>query len=126
MITDRTLEYIEITQNIESLYIPLQLSEKSKGQYDIVKQESHTILLENLQVIMSDSNYEKMANYNFIENVTGDVLIAGLGLGLIIKAIEDKSDVSSITVIEISPDIIDMVEIESNFNSKVTIINKSI
>jgi spermidine synthase len=79
-----------------------------------------------LQVIMSDSNYEKMANYNFIENVTGDVLIAGLGLGLIIKAIEDKSDVSSITVIEISPDIIDMVEIESNFNSKVTIINKSI
>jgi spermidine synthase len=126
MINDITLNPIEISNDIESLYPPLNLGQKSQGPYDIVIENGHLILLENLNVIMSDSNYEKIANSDFVKEAHGDVLIGGLGLGLIIKAIENKPEVTSITVVEISPDIIEMVQVESQFNNKVTIINKNI
>ena len=55
---------------------------------------------EKQEVVMSDSWMERYTNQAFIQKAKGDVLIAGLGLGMIILAIQGKAEVNSITVIE--------------------------
>ena len=62
------------------------------------------------QLMMSDTAMERISNSDFIHNAKGDVFIAGLGIGLIIKNIIDKPEVTSITVIERYQDVIDLVE----------------
>lgn len=79
---------------------------------------------EEYEVVMSDSEMEKRTNLDFINKATGDVLIGGLGLGMIILAIQDKEDIKSITVVEISQELVDlvMVGLKDKLNDKVKII----
>lgn len=63
-------------------------------------------------LMMSDTKMEKDSNREFVIMAEGDVFIAGLGIGLILHNIKDKVEkgiVKSITVIEISQDVIDLV-----------------
>jgi hypothetical protein len=63
----------------------------------------------NGQLMMSDTRMEKESNRDFINNAHGKVLIAGLGIGLILKNILQKEDITEITVIELYQDVIDLV-----------------
>lgn len=63
----------------------------------------------NNQLVMSDTDLEKSTNYRVVSKATGDVLIAGLGLGMILIPIVKKDSVKSITVIEKYQDVIDLV-----------------
>lgn len=63
-------------------------------------------------MMMSDTRMERITNRDFIYNAHGDVFIAGLGVGLILHNLKEKvekGEVTSITVIEISQDVIDLV-----------------
>lgn len=79
-------------------------------------------LLHNNECVMSDTDMEKRTNYEFCSNAHGDILIGGLGIGMIIMAIQDNPKVNSITVIEKSKEVIEMVATQLNFNAKVKII----
>lgn len=79
-------------------------------------------LSHNGECVMSDTSMEKRTNMDFYCNAYGDVLIGGLGIGMIILAIQDKPEVKSITVIEKYPEVIDMVASQLDFNDKVKII----
>lgn len=79
-------------------------------------------LTHNGECVMSDTNMEKRTNMDFVYNAYGDVLIGGLGIGMIILAIQDKPEVKSITVIEKNQEVINMVASQLNFNEKVKII----
>lgn len=79
-------------------------------------------LTHNGECVMSDTNMEKRTNMDFVCNAYGDVLIGGLGIGMIILAIQDKPEVKSITVIEKNQEVINMVASQLNFNEKVNII----
>lgn len=57
-------------------------------------------LCHNGQIVMSNTHMERWTNMNFCTHAHGDVLIGGLGIGLIILAIQDNPEVHSITVIE--------------------------
>jgi spermidine synthase len=59
---------------------------------------------------MSDTLMEKSSNVGVINNASGHVLIAGLGIGLILPAILAKKEVLSVTVIEKYKEVIDLVE----------------
>lgn len=61
------------------------------------------------KLVMSDTDMEKRTNSEFVEKAHGRVLIAGLGIGLIIRNIVDKPDVKEIFVVEKSQDLIDLV-----------------
>lgn len=61
-------------------------------------------------VMMSDTPMERNTNRQFIQKANGDVLIFGLGLGLVILPLLKKEDVKSIIVIELYQDLIDVVE----------------
>lgn len=79
-------------------------------------------LTHNGECVMSDTSMEKRTNMDFYCNAYGDVLIGGLGIGMIVLAIQDKPEVKSITVIEKYSEVIDMVAPQLDFNEKVKII----
>lgn len=76
----------------------------------------------NGTVMMSETPMEHRTNIDFVIHAHGDVLIGGLGLGMIVMAIQDKPDVFSITVIEKSKDVIAAVRPQLPLNSKVQVI----
>lgn len=61
------------------------------------------------QVIMSNTPMEVRTNQPIINRATGDVLINGLGLGMVLTAILKKDHVRTVTVIEKSQDVIQLV-----------------
>lgn len=73
------------------------------------------------KVIMSDTAMEKRTNRKFVENAHGKVLIGGLGIGLILLAIQDKEDVEQITVVEKNIEVIELVSKQLPLNQKVNI-----
>lgn len=58
---------------------------------------------------MSDTDNERVTNYEVLREAHGSVLIAGLGIGMILHPILAKPDVTSVTVIEKYQDVIDLV-----------------
>ena len=79
-------------------------------------------LIHNGQCVMSDTDMEKESNLEFCINAHGDIIIGGLGIGMIVMAIQDEPEVNSITVIEKNQEVIDIVASQLNFNNKVKII----
>lgn len=82
-------------------------------------------------VLMSDSYGERYSNIEIVERAQGDVLIAGLGIGMVVCPIVKKDSVKQVTVIEISEDVIKLVEPHirkylGKDSSKLTIIHADI
>lgn len=71
---------------------------------------------------MSETPMEHRTNMAFVTSAFGDVLIGGLGLGMIVLAIQDREEVQSVTVLEKSPDVIAAVAHQLPLNSKVRIL----
>ena len=59
--------------------------------------------------IMQDSEAEYNAHQWLWDNATGDVLIGGLGIGLVNEVLIDNDDITSVTIVENSQDVIDLV-----------------
>lgn len=60
--------------------------------------------------MMSDTDAERRSNYEVVRRATGDVLVAGLGLGMIFHPILAKPEVRSVTVVEKFADVVALVE----------------
>lgn len=69
--------------------------------------QKYARLLINGSVMMTDAEFERRTNAEFMREAHGDVLIAGLGLGLILDPVVKRCD--SVTVVEINPDVIALV-----------------
>lgn len=62
------------------------------------------------ELMMSDTQMERSSNIQVVLKARGDVLIAGLGIGLILVPILAKPEVKTVTVVEKYRDVIDLVE----------------
>lgn len=60
-------------------------------------------------LMMSDTPMERRTNWEVVREARGDVLVAGLGLGLILYPMLVNPEVRSITVVEKSRDVIGLV-----------------
>lgn len=60
-------------------------------------------------IVMSNTPMEVRTNAPFIKAAKGRVLISGLGLGMALKAVLAKPDVTSVKVIEIDGDLIHLI-----------------
>lgn len=78
-----------------------------KGRY--VAPGIYKRLVHKRRVIMSNTQAEIMDFRYFLNKAKGNVLINGLGLGVLLKALLDKPGIESVTVIEISEDVINLV-----------------
>ena len=83
-------------------------------------------LMNDGKLVMSDTDMEKRTNAEFCSKAHGDVLIGGLGIGLIVLAIQDKPEVNSITILECNQDVIDLVATQLPLNNKVKIVNADV
>nr|DAL67563.1 MAG TPA: Thermospermine synthase ACAULIS protein biosynthesis, tetraamine, thermospermine, spermidine [Bacteriophage sp.] len=83
-------------------------------------------LINRGECVMSDTPMEKETNRDFVRNAHGNVLIGGLGIGLIILAIQDKEDVKQITVVEKNREVIELVGKQLPLNPKVNIVNDDV
>jgi hypothetical protein len=76
-------------------------------------------------LVMSDTSMEHQTNWEFVDEARGNVLVAGLGLGMILHPVLAKPEVLSITVIEKHADVISLVG-PTVTNPKLTILNADI
>lgn len=83
-------------------------------------------LLHRGEVVMSDTDMEKRTNANFVRKAHGKVLVGGLGIGLILLAIQDKPEVEKIVVVEKRHEVIALIKDQLTLNSKVEIINADV
>jgi len=74
------------------------------------------------ELIMSDTEMERRTNRFFLTMAEGDVLIGGLGLGMVLLAVQDKESIKSVTVVEKYQEVIDLVVPQLPLNGKVAII----
>lgn len=77
---------------------------------EVIREGGYVQLFVNGCLAMSDTQMEKRSNYGVVWNAKGNVLIAGLGVGMILLPILEMHEVKSVTVIEKSQDVIDLVE----------------
>lgn len=76
----------------------------------MVKPATYTKLVHQERgVVMSNTPMEVTTNLPFIKRARGRVLINGLGLGMVLRAVLDKPEVTWVTVYEIDQDVIDLV-----------------
>jgi hypothetical protein len=76
--------------------------------------------------MMDQSQFEKDTNEIIVNAAKGDVLIAGLGIGLILLPIQEKEEVTSITIVELHQEVIDLISPYIPLHPKVTIVNDDI
>jgi hypothetical protein len=94
--------------------------------YDLVAGEYVRLIdKRSNSIVMSDTPMELNTNREFIENAKGDILIGGLGMGLIVMSIQNKKEVKSITIVEKEKEVIDLMK-DFPFNKKVKIIEADI
>ena len=80
----------------------------------------------NGRIMMSDTQHERLTNWEVLHKAKGNVLIAGLGIGMIVHAIADKPEVTTITVIEKELDVIRLISPSLPKSEKLTVIHADI
>lgn len=66
-------------------------------------------LMVNNYNMMSDTPSEQHTNRDFVRSAKGEVLVAGLGIGLVLVPLLKREDIISVTVIEKHREVIDLV-----------------
>jgi hypothetical protein len=84
-------------------------------------------VLERLGIKWMDADLEfahpKDTLHSQYDVAYGNILVTGLGFGILTKALSEKPEVTSITVLEIEKDVIEAFLANNTLNSKVKIIN---
>lgn len=91
-----------------------------------VRAGDYWMLTENGCLYMSNTPAEVNDHMSFIKQAEGSVLIAGLGLGMVIKALLEKPGVTRIVVVEKSKDVIDLVGWAYTCDPRVEIVHADI
>lgn len=71
--------------------------------------ETFTRLMRGNTLVMSDTPAEMRDHLSAVHGAKGSCLINGLGLGMVLKNILLKVEVTDVTVVEISQDLIDLI-----------------
>ena len=102
IMTDRYMIGKSIFKYEDLEYVKCNWSEYRKERYlsSFVIGKEYTILYDRLleKTMMSNHEFEMMTNQKFLDSAKGDVLIFGLGIGLIIHPLLNDSDINTIDV----------------------------
>lgn len=80
------------------------------GREQAVNEGKIAQLFVGSSLMMSDTPHERDSNWDLLREARGDVLIAGLGLGVVILPLLNNERVTSITVIEKSAGVVKLVQ----------------
>lgn len=101
------IEHFEVCKEASDRTRMRSMFSHSRNEY--VKEGKYARLVIDGSVVMSDTDMEKDTNWRAVRHANGNVLIAGLGLGMIVLPLLENPNVESITVIEKNPDVIKLV-----------------
>ena len=103
---------------------PDALSKMMNPEYGGQLDQTVCVLRDNdkHEIVMSDSWMEQKTNIDIVKKAEGHVLIGGLGMGMIVLAMQDLERVESITVVEIDQELIDFIVPNLNLSDKVTVV----
>jgi hypothetical protein len=98
--------------------------ERDIGIVRRVPRGTYTALVHQNTIVMSDTPDEIRDHMEAIEKAQGAVLITGLGLGVVVQAMLRKPEVTNVTVIEKSPEVIALVapHYQQQFGERLAII----
>ena len=96
-----TIEHFEVSQAAS------RFSSLRSGGW--VPEGKYVKLRVNGCLMMSDTRMEHITNWEVVNEARGNVLIAGLGIGMILHPILAKKEVSHVTVVEKYADVIALV-----------------
>ena len=82
----------------------------------------YTILYHNEAHIMQDTTREYREHEQFLNDAHGNVLVTGLGLGLVNESLMNNPNVESVTIVEKYQEVIDLVWNHCPKNDKVRLI----
>lgn len=87
------------------------LSQAASGRPEMaIKPGVYSMLKVDGELMMTDTPHEIRTNLDLIENARGDVLIAGLGLGMVLVPLLLNRRVRSVTVVEKSRGVMNLVK----------------
>ena len=69
----------------------------------------YTVLFNEHHNIMQDTTREYREHEQFLKDAHGDVLVAGLGLGMINEYLMNNPNITSVTIIEKFQDVIELI-----------------
>lgn len=99
---------------------------RSRSRSDRVYAGTYKRLIIGHDVVMSNTHMERITNQNFINIAKGNILINGLGLGMVLEKLLEKHEqencIEHITVIEKNPTVIELVGKHYADNPLITII----
>lgn len=88
---------------------------------------NYTFLYNNQYgIVMSDTHSEHLEHKILWNGATGDVLVAGLGLGYVNEFLMNNPNITSVTIIEKNQEVINLVWPHCPKNQKFTLINDDI
>ena len=102
------LDFFEVTEKGRELYRMRDLyngTDEAEG----MELGMHARLCVDGVLMMTDTEMEKRTNDRFINKARGDVMIAGLGMGVILYPLMDKPEVRHVTVFEKSHDVCELI-----------------
>ena len=71
--------------------------------------DTYTVLFNEHHNIMQDTTREYREHEHFLKEASGDVLVTGLGLGLVNQSLMDNPNVTSVTIVEKYQEVINLV-----------------
>lgn len=86
----------------------------------------NTCLYKNEFGVMDDSETEFNLTKDFIDNAYGNILILGLGLGVVPLYLQNKNNIFKIDIIEIDLELINKIKEYLLLNNKINIINEDV
>jgi len=113
-----------MSENYEIKHIQASEVDSWNPEYAGQKDQLVCVLRDNdkREIVMSDSWMEQETNIELVQEATGHVLIGGLGIGMILLALQERPEVLSITVVEISQELHDFIVPNLDLNDKVRIV----
>lgn len=100
VILDKTAVTMEFIRNRDNYFMVRGLKPDFKYKRLVLKGQG---------VMMSDTPMERNTNYEFLHKANGDVIVFGLGLGLIILPLLSDQNIKTIRVVELDQSLIDLV-----------------
>ena len=95
---------------------------KRIGPWEIVHTGKHTCLMHDERgMVMSNEDHEIHAAADFAATASGVVLVLGLGLGMVVRMLLARDEVSRVAVVEIAKPVILLVGNTFKDNRRVTI-----
>lgn len=91
----------------------------------LVNAGTYKVLIKDGEIVMSNTQLEITTHQEAIEKAKGNILVAGLGLGMFLTAIKDKKEINRIVVLEKSKEVIQMIG-KYYKDDKIEIINEDI